>query len=797
MEKTNEFNPEAVEWVDRVNSASGTAAGWRLEVLTKRFRKKYKDDDKKIPIRIRRFVRGLPWALVHDAAKYLMSLAPYEGVIYNGVKIEGKYRPTVTRWVRDDQERVDGQASGSYTLIQDLIEDDVTDEFSATSGGSCSEEVLTEWRWDDPDIIDISALPDFGAQGVSYSIQAVHRNEDGTYGYAVIKRVAKTQFSGWHIVECDEFETVETATWDNVYGGIGGDPFDTGGFGAIPEACGAPNGVLVTVQVSENQDCTYKVVAQRRIAKSAKCATVTQSKTVFETISKRTNKAQNSVLGEPPPATDGVMYTHETTKRPDGKFDTMVQETVEICEPASYSQRKTLRGVIKVETHRNTTDGSYGVARVGDEVTVEKTPGGRWNRTVKTVSSNPAGKVATQCLKTLFEHRHSSTDNTTEGVEEASTAGSGKTHEVVSRLTEEGTWDVTTTETKENSVDSARVATRKTLRGVVTTTVDRNTTNSGTVVEKVGDSVEVEKTPGGLYNRTVTSIHASPVGKLSYDCRRTKFEHRDTVTENLTNPGPENATVAGGGKIHETSSRLTEEGTWDVTNTQVIEEPVSKAEVTQKKTIRGTIKTTVDRNSSSNDTNVSDFGEVKTSRMTPGGRYDISQTTQKAGDYKTWDIKTSLNHLYTERVWFINATQEQYKALMSEKEQAWKLKLTGWIKVERPFSSASVSPEVSYTEWDRYDGSITFTVRWASTSAGQEGELNAIFMSQDSSVSSVGGVKTFKNWSVMGRGKEQLDKILNTPPDANSLGNTDSFSYSPETGCWSFSRKQTVSNVTM
>lgn len=918
MEKTNEFNPDAVEWVDRVNSASGTAAGWRLEVLTKRFRKKYKDDDKKIPIRIRRFVRGLPWALVHDAAKYLMSLAPYEGVIYNGVKIEGKYRPTVTRWVRDDQERVDGQASGSYTLIQDLIEDDVTDEFSATSGGSCSEEVLTEWRWDDPDITDISALPDFGAQGVSYSIQAVHRNEDGTYGYAVIKRVAKTQFSGWHTVECDEFETTETATWDNVYGGIGGDPYDVGGFEEIPTACDAPDGELVVVQVSENQDCTYKVVVQRKTANNVPNASITQSSTVFESVSKHAHRAQDAALAGPPSPRNGVTYTHETTKRPDGKFETSVQEMKEkYVSNARVERRKTLRGTIEVTSSRNSSNGSCTVRKIGDEVTVEQTPGGLWNRTVKTIDTTPVGKVAAQCSKNLFEHRHSETQNTnSNNTPHVAEAKSGETREVSSRLTEEGTWDITTTTTTEQQVSSARVEKRKTLRGVVTTTTERNTTASDTSVNNIGDAVVVEKTPGGLYNRTVTTVLSKSVGDLAQDCRKTVFEHRHSTTKNSGSLPTPDVSDAGSGVIHERSSRRTEEGTWDTTDVKVTElnvpkasqttrktlrstittvveknsdngtipqigiggevqlvktpggrwdrtittskvdpvgeiargsgstvfettssttsnsdapnsgsgtagggqrteissrrnedgswdntmqttqeKGVSSAEKSVKKTIHGTITTTVDRNSANSSTSVSDFGESKSARMTPGGHYDRTETQQKAGDYKTWDIKASLNHLYTERVWFINATQTQYKSLMSNKESEWKGKLKQWVNQKRPFSSASVSPEVSYTEWDRYDGSITFTVRWAANSAGQDDSIDEIFLDQYSHVSSVGGIKTFFNRTVMGRGLDELNKTIASGPRANSLGCTDSCSYSPETGCWSFSRKETVGNA--
>lgn len=621
------FNPEAKSWIDNVNLATGMSAGWRLEFLGKRYKPNRKPAANRAPLKIRRFVRGLPWALVHDAIRYLMSQAPYSGIIYNGVKIPGEFRPTSTRWVRDDQERVDGQATGSYTLVQDLIEDGVTDEFSTPSGGSCSEEVVTEWRWDDPEVVDVNTLPEYGHQGVSYSIQAVRRDEAGGFEYAIVKRKAKTQFSGWVTTECTEFETVETATWDNVYGGIGGDPYITEPYEGAPEACTGDKGVTVALNITENSDCTFKITAQRRTSKTVKTETVS-SRTVFETTNQASTQA-TSALADAPSASGGTYYTRESKLRPDGLYDVSEKKVKETAKVKSRtSVRKTLRGVIKSTTERNTTNDSTTVSNVGDEVVLEKTPGGLWNRTVTEVESKAAGVIANDCEKDVFTHQDSTTINQkSKGESHTKEPGGGKTYSTVSRQNDEGTWDVVTKTTTEISQPNTRVSKRKTLRGVVTTRVDRNSSTSTVVVSKVGDEVSIEKTPGGLWNRTTTEVESEPIGKVAQESTATVFERSSSVTENKASE-PTIDVVAGGGFVRTNSARMTEEGTWDVTDkaTQEVSYPSSFKQVKNVGNAIVTIERS--RNSSSNNINYNPGAGCSTSyEVTPGGMYNTEKVS--------------------------------------------------------------------------------------------------------------------------------------------------------------------------
>lgn len=927
---TTEFNPEAVKWIDDVNAAAATSAGWRLEVLGKRFRKPIKNEQGELeypnsPLRIRRFVKGLPWALVHDAVRYLISQSPYEGIIYNGVKVPGKYRPTMTRWTRDDQERVGGQASGSYTLVQDLIEDGVTDEFHIPSGGSCSEEVVTEWRWDDPDVVDATTLEGFGQQGVTYSIQAVRRDESGGFEYAIVKRVSKTQFSGWHVTECNEFERVETATWDNVYGGIGDAPFDVGAGDPIPEPCESSKGVTVTRQVTENSDCTFKVTVQRRVAlpEDGQGALADEScaKDVFEHVHEIEKRSQHERIGEAPAPGGGVSYTHSSSRQPDGTFANKVRSTKEEKDvTARVSQRKTLRGVVKTTVTRGSSSGSVGVTDVGDEVIVEKTPGGLWTRTVTTRSNSPVEQIGSDCQKDVFSHQHTTVRNqSAKPAEDVTSAGGGVYHSRSARRTEEGTWDVTERKTTETQAVS-RKSKRKTLRGVVEVTETRNDTDGTVNVADVGDEVTVEQTPGGRWNRTVKSIASSAVGKIATSCQQTIFNHEHSVTSNENKAPVPEAAVASGGVVSEVSARQTEEGTWDVTRKTVTEEPVPASRVrtrkvlhgtyvdqedrhslgivqpqldvggeyqveknpggtvttnvttfhpspagrvgasdeasyfqtrktqvnhgtsqsptstnfvkgkiesvessrdsdgtwntttttttaresvrfakTKTKTIRGLETTTVNDNTAKTFDNINPgkVGEQQSVQYNEFGKTRHTTVEKEPADYRKWDATAKLSHLYVKKVWFINATETEYKGLIEDECDSLSELCKGWAEEERPFSSSSVDPDVRLTEWDRYDGSITLRVVWDSLSAGREGgEVDKTFLKAYAQTTSPGGKFTHKSDMATGRGYDELKSYSDKNPDVNCVNYRDDFSFNPSNGVWQWSRSQTIKNST-
>ena len=381
------FSQLAKDFIDRANGGTGPTGTWRLEVLQKRLSSNADGTpkDREIPVRIRRFLKGIPWAQVHDAIRYLISQSPYKGIIYNGVELKGEYRPTLTQWRRDDQEQVGGNAQGSYTLIQDLIEvTDDGDSLDTVSADSCSETEETTWVWDAP---EIEELPYDGGQGVTYAIRQVRRNEDGTFDYALVKQVAKTKISGWIVTECDDYSRVSVKVFDNVYGGLSdGDPFTDGTTVLqIPAPCEADDGTLVQVSVAQNPDCTFRVTVQKTEAKL------------------------------------NVEKSSET--------------------------RKGLRGVVTSETTVATYPLPETGLELGEQVRNELRPDGLYDVTHVTVAKENVGDIGSSCGRTVFEHQHAETRNEAVRPEdEADFAGGGKTYQVsIGDLARIGTGSQSTT----------------------------------------------------------------------------------------------------------------------------------------------------------------------------------------------------------------------------------------------------------------------------------------------------------------------------------------------------------------
>lgn len=305
---------QAKAWVDAVNSGTGPSGGWRLQLVRMRTRRKFGkplcgDDASTLPpsdpgvtdangepvasaesfpaedapcpeapVRIRRFVSGCPWALVDRVIRYLHRIAPYRGIVYNGVRLEGAYRPTVTQWVRDEQVQSPGERGslGTYTLVQDLVE--VTccgDENTLGTGDSCQSAEETTYVWDAD---SVEPLPTSCEQGVTYALRAVSRGEDGSFSYQLVKSVAKTVAWGPVTISCGPLESVEEWGWRNLYGSPSGG-FEIHACGASepvpPDAwprpdipsCDTAAGVRTQAEWQLNQDCTWDVRVRRRTAK--------------------------------------------------------------------------------------------------------------------------------------------------------------------------------------------------------------------------------------------------------------------------------------------------------------------------------------------------------------------------------------------------------------------------------------------------------------------------------------------------------------------------------------------------
>ena len=226
------------------------------------------------------------------------------------------------------------------------------------------------------------------------------------------------------------------------------------------------------------------------------------------------------------------------------------------------------------------------------------------------------------------------------------------------------TTDVSNAVETEKPVSNAVVERSKRLHAVTRSTTDRNqptaiTDTAGTL--KVGETVRSQKTPGGLYDNTHVQVDEEEVGVIGEDCAKTIFEHDHKVHSNVAEkPNPAEATAAGGGHTYAKTSRQTEYGTRNVTESDSQEQAVSNAVKEYRKTLHGTVESTTDKNQASPlSGNGLKVGESRQSRKTPGGLYDNTtsrvenEAAGKVGESGsetqfTKDVSKSVNQLEME-----------------------------------------------------------------------------------------------------------------------------------------------------
>lgn len=646
-DKDNISMEAAAEWIQSLEYK------WRLEILSKRAlrtRDGLPVVDKngvprEIPTRIRRYVEGIPWPFVKPAIDHLIATAPYSGLIANGVDFgDAQYRPTLTVWQRDSghvtHPPTQRNPDATYTLIQDLIEVKENDTYAVGTQTSCSEEVETEYVWDSPDIEQLPGCCDAtdGCQGVTYAIAAVHRNEDGTFDYQIVKRTAITQHQGPFIVHDDEFRTVSHELWDNVYGTLD-DPQQRscdGTMGPIDLDVGVdPTGTVTRIEnLSENADCTLKFVVVKEVSKPVEKFKEGSRHTQFESDHDRTDYSQKQRLGEAPDAANGLITKHDTQLQPDGTYQNTVDTVQERpVTDSEVSVRVGRRGKRVTRTDVNQpAPASTAAVEVGGMVEVKKTPGRLFNNTVSTFDRTERVIAGDKCAEDLFRHTDADTVGGADMPGPDDHVVGGIDGRIVSRdvdMDDDGAISQTLTVVQERSVPASEESWDVTLRGVRHTVKDTQQPLDAAALplefsrENIGKRVSNERTPGGLVNVTRTALAKTDPLDVGVDCARTVFEETDSTTKSdpTADVTPVVHQTAGNGHTRQRSVRLAEDGSAVVEERLVTEiEQTSGKEY--RRTPRGTIEKTTVRNTPRQAHMPSGIGS-ESHQMTPGGRYNL------------------------------------------------------------------------------------------------------------------------------------------------------------------------------
>ena len=232
---------------------------------------------------------------------------------------------------------------------------------------------------------------------------------------------------------------------------------------------------------------------------SARCA-----KTIFEEVDDDVKVTDNGIPknfhADAPSSTMGT-YQTKTADTDEYGFTKIVERTTteKKVKDAQLSYRRTTRGLITTRVDRNATTPATdpGSRHPGESKSHEKTPSGRYNLTTVTVTASSVPD-SRRCAKTVFEHTDDEVTMAKSLSNEHAEAGDGKYSTVDEQMDEYGLVRKvkrTTTETEQEAGHTFR----RTTRGLIETTVTRNT--SKTAVDPgetaVGCTQSDEKTPGG------------------------------------------------------------------------------------------------------------------------------------------------------------------------------------------------------------------------------------------------------------------------------------------------------------
>lgn len=633
-EKDIEERARARAWLDMAQ------AKWRLQTMQHRARYNPKTGEyKELPTRIRRFLNGTPVGMKTEVLALLKESAPYRSPVFDCETDPGlTYRPTNTFIRKDGVEHTTNGKDPTYTIIQDLLLDDGTaDAYMFGDESTCSQLGETEYHWDEPDIME---CPD-GGQGVSYQITDINRDrESDLFSYRVRKVQTLTTHMAPYVAECDARKRVEVEQWDGVYGEPGAfrqDPVRGGSAPVdVPAPCDQPDGRSVRVEAYRNPDCTYRLTFQTTYAVADDLAQYSVYKDRYKiTDSERRLNQRSPLARQGVDYSGGVMTKYSSERNEDGTWNNAVERETERAVPNSTVERRvTPRGTLASHVDTNQPAAATGISTQFGSWKSTKTPGGLFTNEYTEYTRNLVDNLGLTCSETLFLHTHE-TQSSVAAVPAAGTDVPAAAGGVVTTWTYDTDSEgfVTRRERTETEHRVDYAVKRRTNGYLGTTTGYTHRSVPLAAAEELydgaalGQTVEVRRTNGNLYDVEVQGFLRVTGRTLGLECSKTMYQHSHETVSSASAVG-QDASDAGNGKTYRKTFAVdTSTGAITERDQVTTELPVSESRRSVRVTARGKEVRSTSSNVANHPADASSPGSATEWEMTPGGRYNVTTAT--------------------------------------------------------------------------------------------------------------------------------------------------------------------------
>lgn len=223
----------------------------------------------------------------------------------------------------------------------------------------------------------------------------------------------------------------------------------------LPEVPASSSGVASALQgvTRDRETGLFSCVVETRTRVQQDVAEYATAETAF---AKTTEEQHLGVTADKVAATgkaagvaDGKLTRRRVTKNADCTSDVSNETVAEKAVPGAVVEyRKTLRGTVTRTVDRGQAAplGGTGLA-VGETRRSERTEAGRWTNEKAVTAAEAAGTIGEGCTRSALTHTDTKTENVKEkpAVEQDAPAAN-KERRVEARRTEDGTWDVVTTD---------------------------------------------------------------------------------------------------------------------------------------------------------------------------------------------------------------------------------------------------------------------------------------------------------------------------------------------------------------